>query len=59
MNLNFSEEDLIFKQEVRDFINKNLNPNTKKKVEEGHHLTKEDMLKWQNKLTGINQYLES
>ena len=50
MNLNFSEKDLIFKQEVRDFINKNLNPNTKKKVEEGHHLTKEDMLKWQNKL---------
>ena len=35
MNLNFSEEDLIFKQEVRDFINKNLNPNTKKKGRRG------------------------
>ena len=31
MNLNFSEEDLKFKQEVRNFKNKNLNPNTKKK----------------------------
>jgi len=50
MNLDFSKEDLKFKNEVRDFINKNLNPNTQKKIEEGHHITKEDMMEWQKKL---------
>jgi len=50
MNLNFSKEDLEFQKEVKDFINKNLNPITKQKIEEGHHLTKEDMLEWQSKL---------
>ena len=50
MNLNFSENDLNFKKEVKDFINNNLNPLTKKKIEEGHHISKEDMLEWQNKL---------
>ena len=50
MNITYSEEDNKFKEEVKDFINNNLNPNTKKKIEEGHHLTKEDMLEWQNKL---------
>ena len=50
MNITYSDEDNKFKEEVKDFINNNLNPNTKKKIEEGHHLTKEDMLEWQNKL---------
>jgi len=50
MNLNFSKEDLEFQKEVRGFINKNLNPITKQKIEEGHHLTKNDMLEWQSKL---------
>tara|TARA_B100000686_G_scaffold143292_1_gene150807 strand:+ start:5660 stop:6856 length:1197 start_codon:yes stop_codon:yes gene_type:complete len=50
MNLSFSKEDIIFKNEVKDFISKNLNPIVQKKIEEGHHLTKEDMLEWQKKL---------
>ncbi len=50
MNITYSDEDNKFKEEVKDFINNNLNPNTKQKIEEGHHLTKEDMLEWQNKL---------
>ena len=51
MNLNFEKEDLIFQEEVRDFINDNLNHITKKKMEEGYHLTKEDMVNWYNKLS--------
>ena len=51
MNLNFKKEDLIFQEEVRDFINDNLNHITKKKMEEGYHLTKEDMVNWYNKLS--------
>tara|TARA_B100000686_G_scaffold348353_1_gene439210 strand:- start:10265 stop:11464 length:1200 start_codon:yes stop_codon:yes gene_type:complete len=51
MNLNFSEEDLKFKNEVKDFISKNLNPITKKKIEEGYHLSKQEMLEWYNKLS--------
>ena len=51
MNLNFKKEDLIFQEEVRDFINYNLNHITKKKMEEGYHLTKEDMVNWYNKLS--------
>jgi len=31
MNLKFSEEDLKFKKEVKDFIDKNLDKNTQKK----------------------------
>ena len=51
MNLNFKKEDLIFQEEVRDFINDNLNHITKKKMEEGYHLSKEDMVNWYNKLS--------
>ena len=51
MNLNFKKEDLTFQEEVRDFINDNLNHITKKKMEEGYHLTKEDMVNWYNKLS--------
>ena len=31
MNLKFSEEDLKFKEEVKSFINNNLDKNTQKK----------------------------
>ena len=51
MNLNFKKEDLIFQKEVRKFINDNLSHITKKKTEEGYHLTKEDMVNWYNKLS--------
>ncbi len=51
MNLKFKKEDLTFQEEVRDFINDNLNHITKKKMEEGYHLTKEDMVNWYNKLS--------
>ena len=51
MKLSFGENDLKFREEVKDFISKNLNPITKLKVQNGHHLTKEDMLEWYNKLS--------
>ena len=51
MNLSFKKEDLIFQKEVRKFINDNLSHITKKKTEEGYHLTKEDMVNWYNKLS--------
>ena len=50
MNLTFSQEDLKFKEEVRDFINNNLDKNTKNKIINGHHLNKDDLVNWQKKL---------
>lgn len=50
MNLIFSQEDLKFKEEVKDFIIKNLDKNTQKKIIDGHHLSKDDLVNWQKKL---------
>ena len=50
MNLKFSEEDLKFKKEVKDFIDKNLDKNTQKKIDLGQHLHKEELVVWQKKL---------
>ena len=50
MNLILSNEDLEFQKEVRNFINENLDETIKKKLEIGHHISKEEMLEWQNKL---------
>ena len=50
MNLTFSQEDLEFKEEVKDFINKNLDKTTQKKINGGHHLSKDDLVNWQKKL---------
>ena len=50
MNLKFSEEDIKFKEEVRDFIIQNLDKNTQKKINNGHHLSKDDLVNWQKKL---------
>ena len=50
MNLKFSQEDIKFKEEVRDFIIQNLDKNTQKKINNGHHLSKDDLVNWQKKL---------
>ena len=47
MNLTFSQEDLKFKEEVKDFISKNLDKTTQKKINNGHHLSKDDLVNWQ------------
>jgi len=50
MNLKFSQEDIKFKEEVKDFIIQNLDKNTQKKINNGHHLSKDDLVNWQKKL---------
>jgi alkylation response protein AidB-like acyl-CoA dehydrogenase len=50
MNLKFSQEDIKFKEEVKDFIMQNLDNNTQKKINNGHHLSKDDLVNWQKKL---------
>jgi len=50
MNLTFSQEDIEFKDEVNDFITQNLDKNTQKKINNGHHLSKDDLVNWQKKL---------
>ena len=50
MNLKFSQEDIKIKEEVKDFIMQNLDKNTQKKINNGHHLSKDDLVNWQKKL---------
>ncbi len=46
MNLDFSAEDLAFRDEVRDFIAENYPAQLRGKQDEGDELTKEDFLSW-------------
>jgi alkylation response protein AidB-like acyl-CoA dehydrogenase len=46
MNLDFSPEDIAFRNEVRAFIEENYPQNLKDKREEGEELTKEEHLSW-------------
>ena len=50
MNLTFSQEDLKFKEEVKDFISKNLDRTIQKKINNGHHISKDDLVNWQKKI---------
>ena len=50
MNLTFSQEDVEKKEEVKDFIKKNFDKTTQKKINNGHHLSKDDVVNWQKKL---------
>lgn len=47
MNFEFSENELAFRQEVRDFIQKELPEEIAQKVRLGKALEREDMLRWQ------------
>ncbi|WP_160121541.1 acyl-CoA dehydrogenase family protein [Rhodovarius lipocyclicus] len=47
MDLNFSPEELAFRQEVRDFIDANLPPATRQHLIEGKGPTKEMVVEWQ------------
>ncbi|CAN5188338.1 acyl-CoA dehydrogenase family protein [soil metagenome] len=46
MNLDFSPEDIAFRNEVRSFIEENYPQNLRDKREEGEELAKEDHLSW-------------
>src|SRR5271167_758321 len=46
MDLNFSKEEVAFREEVRTFFRDNVPPATRQKLVEGRHLSKEDMVAW-------------
>ena len=50
MDLEFSDEDLAFQAEVRQFIRENLPADLAEKVRRGLHLDKDDFNFWQKKL---------
>jgi pimeloyl-CoA dehydrogenase large subunit len=50
MDLRFTPEERAFRQEVRDFIQAELPPETRRRLEEGRHLGKEEWVSWQRKL---------
>lgn len=50
MDLNFSAEDIAFRDTVRAFMAANLSPETRRKVEEGRALDKADVVDWQRTL---------
>ena len=44
MDLSYSKEEVAFRQEVRDFFQTSVPAETRKKLQEGRHLSKEDMV---------------
>ncbi len=50
MDLNFSDQDLAFRDEVRTFIADHYPPGLKAKFDEGEELSKEDFLSWHKAL---------
>ncbi len=47
MDLSFTDEELAFQAEVRDFLEKNLPADVKDRYERGLHFTKEGQVRWQ------------
>ncbi|MBV9835638.1 MAG: acyl-CoA dehydrogenase family protein [Alphaproteobacteria bacterium] len=50
MDLAFTKEDLAFRDEVRDFVAKNLPKDIADKVAGGKHLERDDYMRWQQAL---------
>ena len=50
MNLEFSDKEVMFREEVREFVTRELDPSIKHKVDNGLYLQKEDHLCWQGAL---------
>jgi len=50
MNINFSDEDVNFKKEVREFINSNLPKELQTKISNGGSASKEETIAWQKAL---------
>jgi pimeloyl-CoA dehydrogenase large subunit len=47
MDLSYSREEMEFREEVRDFFQTAVPKETRRKLLEGRHLSKEDMVTWQ------------
>src|SRR4051812_44243096 len=50
MDLSFTPEELAFRQEVRDFIARELPAEVRSKVEQGRALDKAEIVDWQRRL---------
>ena len=46
MDLSFSKEEVAFRDEVRAFFRDNVPPATRQKLQEGRHLSKDEMIDW-------------
>src|SRR5580658_9139164 len=46
MDLSFTKEELAFRDEVRAFFRDNVPPATRQKLQEGRHLSKQEMIDW-------------
>ena len=46
MDLAFTKEELAFREEVRAFFRDNVPPETRRKLVEGRHLSKDEMIAW-------------
>ena len=46
MDLAFSKEEMAFREEVRSFFQNNVPPETRRKLVEGRHLSKDEMVTW-------------
>src|SRR5207249_585808 len=46
MDLAFSKEEMAFREEVRAFFRDNVPPDTRRKLVEGRHLSKDEMITW-------------
>src|ERR1700721_1127118 len=46
MDLSFSKEEVAFRDEVRTFLRDNVPPATRQKLQEGRHLSKDEMIEW-------------
>jgi len=47
MDLSFSNEELAFRDEVRAFFKEAVPPATRRRMQEGRHLEKDDLVQWQ------------
>ena len=56
MNIEFSKEDKLFKEKVRNFISKNLSNDLKNKIANGEDITKEETIAWQKALYQENLF---
>src|ERR1700756_5809905 len=46
MDLAFTKEELAFREEVRASFRDNVPPDTRRKLQEGRHLSKDEMVTW-------------
>ena len=46
MDLAFTKEEIAFREEVREFFKANVPPETRRKLQEGRHLSKDEMVTW-------------